>query len=105
MHSFSAARSEVSQIMDHRMMPMMLKGRELRSMHLQIEWSSTETAQDRFSWEPLVYIHKDVPRLVESYFNLVNLDLRSILDREADQRCQLFGNYKKNPLSHNRSKS
>ena len=64
MQTFCVARGAVSQIVDHRMMPMALNGRELHVMHIQIEWSDAESTQDRFSWEPLNRIIKDVPLMV-----------------------------------------
>jgi len=83
---FSASRGHVSQILDHKMMPMALNGRELRVMHLQIEWSNVENPSERFSWEPLSRINRDVPQLVEEYFKCAKLNLEAVLNEEAGRR-------------------
>ena len=79
-------RGEVSQILDHRVMTMAMNGREIRTMHLQIEWSNAASTSDRFTWEPLTTINRDVPQMVTEYFNFANLDLQKVLNEEAERR-------------------
>ena len=64
-------RNEVSQIVDHRMMEITISGRQIRVMHLQIEWSGGDADGDdqnfnheKFTWEPLSRINRDVPEIV-----------------------------------------
>ena len=67
-------------------MPMALNGREVQVMHLEVEWSNAETAQERFTWEPLSRIYRDVPEMVAEYFAFAKLDLKEILDQESNRR-------------------
>jgi len=87
MQRFGGTRSEVSQILDHRMLPVGLNGREIHLMHLQLEWSDASSIDDRFSWEPLSRIHKDVPDMVRDYFTFAKLDLAKVLEDESNRRC------------------
>ena len=70
-------------------------------MHLQIEWSDAEGTADRFSWEPLSRINKDVPEMVRDYFNLAGLDLKQVLDEESNRRCHMFGKRGQNKFQGN----
>ena len=79
-------RGEVSQIVDHRLMPMAISGREIKCMHLQIEWTDAESSADRFTWEPLTRINRDVPKMVQDYFTMAKIDLIKTLDLEAERR-------------------
>ena len=106
-------RGEVYQILDHRMMNTVLNGgREISVMHIQIEWQNAseeggyggETEQiketsERFTWEPLTRINRDVPQLVTEYFKSVRLDLADILEDEAKRRGNHF--YTRNKIFGN----
>ena len=80
MQVFNANRGEVSQIQDHKMMPMAMNGKEIKVLHLEVEWSNAQTMQERFTWEPLSRINRDVPEMVSEYFKFAKLDLRDILE-------------------------
>ena len=61
--------------------------KEVQKMHLMIEWSnvSAENASERFTWEPLTIIYRDVPQMVSEYFVKERLDLKQILDKETNK--------------------
>ena len=86
MKVFNQNRGEVSQILDHRMMNMALNGREIKVMHLQIEWSNTEDPSDMFTWEPLARVNRDVPQMVFEYCQGAGLSLDGILKDESIRR-------------------
>ena len=65
---------------------MAMNGKEIKTMHLQIEWSNAASSRDRFTWEPLTTINRDVPQMVSNYFNFANINLQKILNDEADRR-------------------
>ena len=68
------------------MMNMALNGREIKVMHLQIEWSNVEDPADLFTWEPLARINRDVPRMVVEYCQFARLNLEDILKDESNRR-------------------
>ena len=86
MQVFMQNRGEVSQILDHKMANMAMNGKEVKVMHLQIEWSNAEETNERFTWEPLTRINRDVPQMVTEYCNSVKLDLQDILNEESNRR-------------------
>ena len=61
------------------MMNTAMNGKEVSVMHLQIEWQGQAgemlESNERFTWEPLTRMHRDVPLLVNEYFDSVKLNL------------------------------
>lgn len=70
MQTFFANRGIVNAILDHEMRDMAMNGREVKTLHLQIEWISNVggVTKNDYSWEPLRYINRDQPQLTRQYF-------------------------------------
>lgn len=85
MQTFMANRGVVSAILDHGEKTRALNGKEQQCMHLQVEWQE-DTGDKSFSWEPFTNIFRDVPSLVQEYFDSKSLDIRELLDQEAKAR-------------------
>ena len=87
MQVFSQNRGEISQILDHEVRAIALNGKEVQKMHLMIEWSNVraENTSERFTWERLTIIYRDVPQMVSEYFAKERLDLKLILDKETNK--------------------
>ena len=105
MQVYNNNRGEVSQIVDHKVKPLAMNGKEEKTLHFQVEWFA-ENSEASFSWEPITRLYRDVPDMVIQYCQVSKLNITDVLDKEAERRKPNFwkkyqNNQKQNKIMNN----
>lgn len=111
---FLKDRGEVAQIIDHGMKKQAMNGKEIDCLKVLVEWkkgkinlnrmgqidfSSVEDMCDqKYSWEPVKNMVKDVPEIVHAYFEKQGLDVAKVLD---DDSAKSLAGFKRRSRSKN----